>query len=48
MDALLIVVALVCFVIAALNVLPPYNWLAIGLAFFAAGHIWTRLIVVVQ
>ncbi len=45
MDALLMIIALVCFVIAALKVAPVVDWLAIGLAFMAAGHIWTHVFV---
>lgn len=48
MDLLVIVIAIVCFVLAALPVAPRVPWLAIGLAFFAAAHIVTRLIVEVQ
>lgn len=43
MDALLLVIALVCFIIAALKVIPVIDWIAVGLAFFVAGHIWTHL-----
>ncbi len=42
MDALLILIAFACFVLAALNV-PRANWLAVGLAFFSLGHTWTWL-----
>jgi hypothetical protein len=38
-QVLLLVVAIVCFVLVALNVLPEINLLAIGLAFLAAGHL---------
>jgi hypothetical protein len=48
MELLLIVIAIVCFVIAALPIATPINWIAVGLAFFAASHVVTRLIVQVQ
>ena len=43
LEGLLMVVALVCFVVAALGVAPRIPWLPVGLAFLAAGHIWTTV-----
>lgn len=39
------VVALICFIIAALKVAPVIDWIAVGLAFMAAGHIWTHIVI---
>lgn len=48
LSVLLLIVALVCFVLAALAVVPRIPWLPGGLAFFAAGHIWGSLIIAVK
>jgi len=48
MEVALIVIAIVCFVLAALALLPRFNWIAIGLAFFALAHMAERLIVAIE
>ena len=48
MEALLIVIAIVCFVLAAVPVLPRVPWLPVGLAFLSAGHIWSHLLIALR
>lgn len=39
---LLQIVAIICFILAAVPIRGP--WLPVGLAFFAAGHIWSQVV----